>query len=256
MTDFVSNLINKFKKTAPPDDPIIMIKPDNKNLVSSDSILLNEPARINVYSLKEVKVDKDGDITGDIHSKSCVVNGRVNGNILSVDSIEIKNTAIIEGNIKSGSIQIEAGSIINGFISIEKKIKLPSISATSAETVSNNSLNRADVAEGGYITVKTAQSQPASAKIKPEGSEVKKTLTGIKGQSAQAAVKTDKEEAKKETIQIEVPKIGALKPETKEEPANSSPKTPEIIPQPAEKEENNKSSAKKPATDSSNDSWW
>ena len=124
------------------------IQPDSKNdLISPDSILLNKQIKGNVYCLKDVIVDKSGDVTGNIHSKSCVVNGKVNGNILSVDYIEVTNTAIIEGNIKSGSIQIEAGSIINGFISIDKKIKLPAIIKKIAEELS-------DRPDNSYATVK------------------------------------------------------------------------------------------------------
>ena len=250
MTDFVSNLINKFKKTTPQDDPIIMIKPDNKNLVSSDSILLNEPENINVYSLKEVKVDKDGDITGDIHSKSCVVNGRVNGNILSVDSIEVKNTAIIEGNIKSGSIQIEAGSIINGFISIEKKIKLPSISATSAETVSNNSLNQTDITEGGYITVKTIPPPVGSSEIKTKSIEVKAETT-------QVPVEIQNILSEDEIIELKTPEITPKISEIKEELIKTSSITSKSVSELAEKAEiPPQTLPKKANTESSSDSWW
>jgi cytoskeletal protein CcmA (bactofilin family) len=135
MTNFVINLFNKLKKQNPQKDPVTNPKPNSKNdLISSDPILLNQPTKGNVYCSDQVIIDGAGKVIGHIHSKSCVINGYVKGNILCSDSIEVKNTAIIEGNVKAGSIEIEAGSIINGFISIDKKIKLPVISKRVEET--------------------------------------------------------------------------------------------------------------------------
>jgi cytoskeletal protein CcmA (bactofilin family) len=111
----------------------VSAQPDKADLVSSESIVINEHIECNVYCLREVIIDISGGVRGNIHSKSCIVNGKVEGDILSADYIEVKNTAIIEGNIKSGSVQIEAGSVINGFVSIEKKLKLTAIIKKIAE---------------------------------------------------------------------------------------------------------------------------
>ncbi len=156
MINFVSNLIKKFKKATLQPSQITSNKSDSKHdLISSDSISINEKVKGNVYCLKEVTVDKEGDVTGNIHSKSCIVNGNVNGNILSVEYLEVKNTAIIEGNIKSGSIQIEAGSMINGFISIDKKIKLPVIIRKMSEELSERLDNsKTYLTEDLYTTIK------------------------------------------------------------------------------------------------------
>jgi cytoskeletal protein CcmA (bactofilin family) len=124
----ISNLINKFKKSGSEEYPIISVKHTSKHdLVSSDPILISDQINCNVYCSKEVIVDVTGEVKGNIQSQSCVVNGKVTGDIQSVDYIEVTNTAIIEGNIKSGSVQIEAGSVINGFVSIEKRMRLPDI---------------------------------------------------------------------------------------------------------------------------------
>src|SRR4051812_16469851 len=118
MINFVINLFNKRKNQNSQRDPVRNPKPNSKNdLISSDPILLNVPVKGNVYCSDQVIVDAEGRVTGQIHSKSCVINGIVKGNILCSESIEVKNTAVIEGNVKAGSIEIEAGSIVNGFIS-------------------------------------------------------------------------------------------------------------------------------------------
>lgn len=248
MTDFVSNLIKKFKKPIP-QDSVVTIKPSSKNLVSPDSILLNEHVKVNIYSLKEVIIDKEGVVTGNIHSKSCVVNGKVHGNILSSDYIEVKNTAIIEGNIKSGSIQIEAGSMINGFISIEKKIKLPSIVSEVAAPGTVKSGNIEDPQEG-YITVKNTPPKTETPEIKAEPIIVQVPLE----KPVAPVVKAEPvREVPPEPVPASPPKIAADIPEIKATVSAQKENLAQV-----EKKDNKiaDNSPKKTDTPDPNDSWW
>ncbi|HCN84964.1 MAG TPA: hypothetical protein DIT07_15305 [Sphingobacteriaceae bacterium] len=239
MTDFVSNLIKKFKPSPQKDST--SIKPNSKNLVSVDSILLNEHVKVNIYSLKEVNIDKEGVVTGNIHSKSCVVNGKVNGNILSSEYIEVKNTAVIEGNIKSGSIQIEAGSMINGFISIEKKIKLPTIISEVTDSDDVKTPDNSGQAEDVYAAAKTIVHKTETPEIKAEPVII------------QAAVPEITVVA--ETIE-EVPEIIIELPETKPEAPKIKTEVPEVPEIPKTGKIITESPLKKENTGSSNDSWW
>lgn len=235
MTDFVSNLIKKFKKTSPQKDSTTSIKSNSRNLVSEESILLNEQVKINIYSLKEVNIDKEGVITGNIHSKSCIVNGKVNGNILSSEYIEVKNTAVIEGNIKSGSIQIEAGSMINGFISIEKKIKLPTI---------------------------LPQVEPAAIKIHNDTDELEKMHPSAKlivpnNEAPEIKTKPIVTRPSESETQTEVPKIKTEVPEIRAVITEIVPQTNKTISETVKKEETTtENPSKKLDIPSSNDSWW
>jgi cytoskeletal protein CcmA (bactofilin family) len=249
MTDFVSNLIKKFKKPIP-QDSTITIKPNSKNLVSPDCILLNEHVKVNIYSLKEVNIDKEGVVTGNIHSKSCIVNGKVHGNILSSDYIEVKNTAVIEGNIKSGSIQIEAGSMINGFISIEKKIKLPTIISEVARPDTSKPRN-ADLTHDGYAAVKTT---PVKSEIKVAEFQVPEPVKQQPKTEVISEIKTEQSYIAKDPVSetvADTPK--AELPEIKPASSEASPKKDQADVKDKKAEVN---PPKKVETPSSNDSWW
>lgn len=101
----------------------------NNDWVSSDPVLLEIPIEGNIYCNDQVVVDGDGQLKGNIYSKSCVVSGNINGDINCSEFIELKNQAVICGNIKTGAIKIEPGSVVNGFISIDNEIKLPAFPA-------------------------------------------------------------------------------------------------------------------------------
>jgi len=255
MTDGYMIFINKNKIRTRQTDPIVRIKPDSKNdLISSDSILLNEEVNGNIYCLKEVIVDKDGDVTGNIHSKSCIVTGKVNGNILSVDYIDIKNTAIIEGNIKAGSIQIEAGSIINGFISTDKKIKLPAITRKVTEELTERPDNSKDLKEEIPETVKIIPAEKLSEK--PDYSNnlkggIPEFLKNI------PAEKPSENPDYSSVLQEEIDTTVSIHLEKEAEASEIIPEPAKISVEPDNKIEVIQESAlKKDNTNSSNDSWW
>jgi cytoskeletal protein CcmA (bactofilin family) len=92
------------------------------NFISSSSIILDERLIGNIYSLKEVNVAQNAEISGNITSRSCNINGKVIGDIISTEAALIKSSATICGNIRAKSICVEPGCIINGMIRIEGNI--------------------------------------------------------------------------------------------------------------------------------------
>jgi cytoskeletal protein CcmA (bactofilin family) len=97
----------------------------NNDWISSDPVLLKIPIEGNIYCDDQVIIDCDGQLKGNIYSKSCIVIGNISGNINCSEFIELKNRAVIDGNLSAGTIEIEPGSVVNGFISIDSDIKIP-----------------------------------------------------------------------------------------------------------------------------------
>lgn len=89
------------------------------NFVSTSSIILDEPLMGNIYSLKEVIVAEKAQVKGNVISRVSSVSGRVDGDIISTEYAEIKDTAVIRGNIRAKAISIAGGAVINGSIRIE-----------------------------------------------------------------------------------------------------------------------------------------
>jgi len=86
-------------------------------------------ARIDGQITGDVLVDEGliigekGSIHGNIITKEMVVYGTVNGN-LQVNSLEIKATGKITGEIRTQTLQVENGAVYNGSLSMTQNNKL------------------------------------------------------------------------------------------------------------------------------------
>jgi cytoskeletal protein CcmA (bactofilin family) len=61
-------------------------------------------------------------INGNVITKHMVVYGLVNGNI-NVQSLEIKSTGQVNGEIKTGMLSVETGAVYNGTLSMYQEHK-------------------------------------------------------------------------------------------------------------------------------------
>ncbi len=119
-------MLNFFKKepqpAAEPTSNIKDIAREGNDFFSDDLILLDEKLTGNLFCAEKVVVERHGMLSGNIISKTCIVNGKVSGDITSLDLLEIKATAIVMGNIQSATINIEPGAVINGYITVGEGI--------------------------------------------------------------------------------------------------------------------------------------
>lgn len=120
---FIKKLFNKKERQEEPiaDFHTTIIRVDD-NFISASSIMLDEKLIGNIYSLKEVIVAPTAEVSGNITSRICTIDGKVYGDILSTEYAQIKSTAVITGCVRAKSISIEPGSVINGSIRIEGEI--------------------------------------------------------------------------------------------------------------------------------------
>lgn len=121
--NFIKKFLNKKErqKEIVADFHTTIIRVDD-NFISKSSVILDEKLIGNIYSLKEITVTPSAEISGNITSRGCEINGKVVGHIISTEFAVIKSNAIISGNIRAKSIKVELGSIINGMIRIEGNI--------------------------------------------------------------------------------------------------------------------------------------
>ncbi len=103
-------------------------------LISEGSILdgnLKAPAfaRIDGQVTGDVMVDQGlvlgekGSIHGNIITKEMVVYGTINGNI-QTNSLEIKSTGKVTGEIRTQTLSVENGAVYNGSLSMTQNNKL------------------------------------------------------------------------------------------------------------------------------------
>jgi cytoskeletal protein CcmA (bactofilin family) len=96
-------------------------------LISSSPILISEKMFGDFYCLDELVIDELGDITGNIATTRCVIKGKISGNVLCLKNIIIKSTAIIEGEITAGTVEVESGAVINGCINLQRDLQAPEL---------------------------------------------------------------------------------------------------------------------------------
>jgi cytoskeletal protein CcmA (bactofilin family) len=120
-------MLNIFKKeTSAVIESISNIKDlirDGNDYFSDEFIVLDEKLTGNLFCAEKVVVELHGILKGNITSKTCLVTGTVNGDILSLDLLDIKATAVVRGNIQSAKVNIEPGAVINGYITVGEDIE-------------------------------------------------------------------------------------------------------------------------------------
>lgn len=75
----------------------------------------------NIEAKEKVVINRDTVINGNINAGSVAVGGTVNGNINATDEIVIMASATVTGDLKTASIEVNRGAVINGNVSFTKK---------------------------------------------------------------------------------------------------------------------------------------
>lgn len=67
-----------------------------------------------------LSIGPNGHIRANVQAQEVVIHGRVNGNIRAADRVELKNSAVLSGDIVTQRIVIEDGAFFKGAIDIQK----------------------------------------------------------------------------------------------------------------------------------------
>ena len=65
-------------------------------------------------------IGPNGRVRANVHAKDIVVHGKVDGNLNGVDKVELKKSAVLNGDISTQRIVIEDGAFFKGSIDIRK----------------------------------------------------------------------------------------------------------------------------------------
>ena len=67
-----------------------------------------------VLSADSVVVGVGSKISGDIHAREVVVGGTITGNVHASERVELQATAVVTGDVHTGSILVQEGGVVNG----------------------------------------------------------------------------------------------------------------------------------------------
>ena len=88
------------------------------SIVSTGDLRIDGKVNGNVFTQGKCVLGVSGNITGDIKAKSCDISGIVTGNVKVTDTLFLKGTGIINGDINISKIVVEIGGQINGACSM------------------------------------------------------------------------------------------------------------------------------------------
>lgn len=100
--------------------------------VIQGKLTFDTPVRIDgtltgeVFSSKALYVGPSGKIDARIEAASLVILGKVKGNIKATEKIEILGNGVLEGQVSTPSLIIEAGCIFNGECSMSSAVSISS----------------------------------------------------------------------------------------------------------------------------------
>jgi cytoskeletal protein CcmA (bactofilin family) len=69
----------------------------------------------------QLTVGADGKVKAEIHAKSIVVVGRVDGNVFGLERVEIQATGHVEGDVSAPKLIVAEGAQLNGAIKMTAK---------------------------------------------------------------------------------------------------------------------------------------
>ena len=110
------NFFSSKEKTSPNASLNILIKDCliNGEVNTPNDIRIDGTLNGNLHCNARVVLGVSGLIKGNIFCSSALIEGKVTGNIDSKNSLDIRSTALIEGDIQSSKLIIEDGAKFNG----------------------------------------------------------------------------------------------------------------------------------------------
>lgn len=81
-------------------------------------------------------IGPNGRVRANVSAKDVVIHGKVDGNVTGVDKVELKKSAVLNGDISTQRIVIEDGAFFKGSIDIRKGETKAQVHAAAAAPVS------------------------------------------------------------------------------------------------------------------------
>ena len=63
-------------------------------------------------------VAKEAELQADVEAAAVIIEGRVKGNLSASDRIELKNSAVYEGDLTSGKLVVDEGASLTGHVTV------------------------------------------------------------------------------------------------------------------------------------------
>jgi len=109
------------KEVAPLISNVADTLRDGEDMLSTDVIVVTDELNANLFCRGMITIGSEGILAGNITSEACTISGSITGDICTVQTLDIKSTAVINGNIRATVLNIEEGAVINGRITVQEE---------------------------------------------------------------------------------------------------------------------------------------
>lgn len=86
----------------------------NGDLQVQGSVRIDGTVKGEVKCTDLLTVGPTGLVEGEINVKYMVLGGKVNGNVHGIEKVELQSKSVVEGDIKTKSLMVEAGAVFHG----------------------------------------------------------------------------------------------------------------------------------------------
>jgi len=84
------------------------------DLQTTGSLRIEGRLEGSVLKADSVVVGVGATMSGDIHAREVVLGGTLTGNVHASERIELQATAVVTGDVHTGSVLIQEGGVVNG----------------------------------------------------------------------------------------------------------------------------------------------
>ena len=87
-------------------------------LFADEDVVIEGRLEGKIRGERGVTVGSAGDVEGDIQGKTVTVGGKVRGQVVAVERVELTGTAVVEGGVQAPKIIIAEGAVLQGNIAM------------------------------------------------------------------------------------------------------------------------------------------
>jgi len=84
----------------------------------------------------QLTIGANGSCSAEVHAKTVIVIGKVNGNVIATERIEIQATGLVNGDVSAPKLIVLEGAVVNGSIEMGNKAKASQAAAAGVASAS------------------------------------------------------------------------------------------------------------------------
>lgn len=84
------------------------------DMETAGSIRIEGNLEGSILSADSVVIGVGSRVSGDVHARELIVGGTVTGNVHASERVELQATAVVTGDVHTGTILVQEGGVVNG----------------------------------------------------------------------------------------------------------------------------------------------